>query len=179
MIRVAFVIALCFPASSFAQDNQAKLGPEHERLKEFVGKWDLTMEGGPGKGTAEFKSIFGGRFLTEESKLPFGNFSMEWMGIYGYDTHKKKYTAAWVDNMDTTTEIGEAEAEPTGNTLNFRGEHRDPRTGKPAKFIWRLTRTGDSKLTIEMFDVDAAGKEQKAMTIHGEKSKAPANQLPK
>jgi hypothetical protein len=151
--------------------SRGKPGPEHERLRALVGKWDLTYEGSAGKGTAEFKSIMGGRFVTEEVKLPFGSATFEWLGIYGYDPHKKKYTAVWVDNMDTSTEIGEGEADDAGKVLTFKGEHIDPRTGKPAKFTWRISREGDSKLTIEMFEPDPAGKDRKVFTVRGEKAK--------
>jgi hypothetical protein len=175
--RLAAVMILWSMAPGvWADDNQdfaarGKPGAEHERLQALVGKWDLTLEGGSGKGTAEFKSIMGGRFVTEEVKLPFGGLTMEWLGIYGYDKQRKKYTAVWVDNMDTTTETGEGEADAAGKVLTFKGEHIDPRTSKPARFTWRITREGDSKLLIEMFEPDPAGKDRKVMAIHGEKAR--------
>jgi hypothetical protein len=151
--------------------DYGKPGKEHKQLAALVGKWELEADGVKEKGTAEFKSILGGRFVQEESRLPFGQFSMEWVGLYGYDTQKKKYTAVWVDNMDTTTETGEADAETTGKVFSFKGQHTDPRTGKPAGFVWRITLEGDSKLAIEMFEADASGKEQKVMTVRGVKLK--------
>lgn len=112
--------------------------------------------------------------------MPFEGFSMEWFGIYGYDKNKKKYTAVWVDNMDTNTETGEATGDAEGKVFSFHGEHLDPRTGKQAKFIWRLSRDGDAKISIEMFDASADGKEKKMMTLHGEKSKElPDRRIPK
>jgi hypothetical protein len=131
----------------------------------------LTVEGSQEKGSAEFKSILGGRFVTEEVKLPFGGFTMEWLGVYGFDRQKKKYTAVWVDNMDTTTESGIGEADAAGNVLTFSGEHTDPRSNKPAKFTWRLSRVGDNQLAIEMFEPDATGKQKKVLAIHGERSR--------
>ena len=52
-------------------------GPEHANLKAFVGTWELTVEGVKEKGSAEIKSILGGRFITEDVKVPFGNINME------------------------------------------------------------------------------------------------------
>jgi hypothetical protein len=72
--------------------------------------------------------------------------------------------------MDTSTETGEADPTADGKILRFRGEHHDPRTGKPAKFIWQLSRDGDEKISIEMFDIDADGKEKKVMSLRGSKS---------
>src|SRR6185295_18381420 len=57
-------------------------GPEHERLQALVGTWTLTMEGVKEEGKAEIKPLYGGRFVTEDVKLPFGGSSMEWLGIY-------------------------------------------------------------------------------------------------
>jgi hypothetical protein len=142
---------------------------EHERLKKLVGAWTLTTAGAKEKGRAEYKSILGGRFVTEEVKLPFGGFTMEWLGIYGYDKEKKQYTAVWVDNMDTTTETARGEAGADGKVLTFRGEHTDPRSEKPTAYVYRITRDGDSKITIEMIEGSRDDKEGTAFVIRGEK----------
>jgi len=159
-----------------AQDPKdfAKLGqsgPEHECLHALVGTWTLTTDGGTGKGSAEFKKIFGGRFVTEEVKLPLGGITLEWLGVYGYDRQKKKFTAFWVDNLDTSTESGEGDMDVAGKVLTLKGQHMDPRTGKPEPFVWRITREGDAKIVIEMLGVDRAGKEPTIMTVRGEKVK--------
>lgn len=145
-------------------------GPEHANLKAFVGAWELTVEGVKGKGSAEIKSILGGRFITEDVKVPFGNFNMEWHGVLGYDRVKKHYTGVWFDNMANTTESGSGEADKTGRILSFRGEHVDPRGGK-AKFLWRISNDGMKAMTIEMFEVAQDGKETLAMKVRGEKQK--------
>jgi hypothetical protein len=148
--------------------NQSKPGPEHERLLALAGKWTLSIDGVKETGTAVYKPILGGRFVTEEVKLPFGEMTFEWHGIYGYDKQKKKYTAVWVDNMDTTTEIAEGECDAAGKVITLKGEHPDPRTGKSAKFTWRITRDGD-KLTIEMFE---GGSDKASLTVRGTRVKA-------
>jgi hypothetical protein len=155
-----------------AQDFQPpKPGPEHERLLALAGRWQLAIEGQDAKGTAEFKPILGGRFLTEDVKLPLGDFSFEWHGIYGYDTHKKKYTAAWVDNMDTSIETAEGDPDPSGKLFRLRGEHENPQTGQPARFIWQMTLKSADQIEVEMFEVDAAGAETSVMVIQGARVK--------
>src|SRR5262245_41794908 len=85
-------------------------GSELANLKAFVGTWELTVEGVQEKGSAQIKSILGGRFITEDVKLSFGNLKMEWHGVYGYDRVKKQYTGVWFDNMANTTESSSGEA---------------------------------------------------------------------
>jgi hypothetical protein len=178
-VRIVFSIAVfaLFEDLALGQERPAdpkeiaKLsqpGPEHEKLHALVGKWTLTLEGAKGTGTAEFKKVLGGRFVMEEVKLPLGPVTMEWIGLYGYDKAKKKYTAVWVDNMDTSTESGEGDGD--GPVLTLKGNHFDPRTGKPEPFAWRITRDGD-KLKIEMLGNDRTGKEQVLMTVKGERAK--------
>lgn len=104
-------------------------------------------------------------------RLPFGDMSFEWHGIYGYDTHKKKYTAVWVDNMDTTTETAEGDADAAGQVIRLRGEHFDPRVGKAAPFVWRITRDGDDRLAIEMLETGAGGEEKRVFLVRGERVK--------
>jgi hypothetical protein len=143
--------------------------PEHQRLQHLVGTWTLAAAGAKEKGKAEYRSILGGRFVTEEVKLPLGGFTMEWLGIYGYDKQKKQYTAVWVDNMDTTTEIAQGEASAAGKVLTFRGEHSNPHTGQPTSYVYRITRDGDTNLTIEMIEGARDRKEGTAFVIRGEK----------
>jgi hypothetical protein len=146
--------------------QEAKPGAEHEKLKAFVGTWELTVEGVKEKGSAEIKSILGGRFITEDVKVPFGGFTMEWHGVMGYDRAKKQYTGVWFDNMANTTESGTGEADSTGRVISFRGEH----TGS-AKFLWRISNDGKKSMTIEMFSVGPDGKETAVMKVRGEKVK--------
>ena len=118
-------------------------GPEHANLKAFAGTWELTIDGVKEKGSAEIKSILGGRFITEDVKLPFGNFNMDWHGVIGYDRVKKQYTGVWFDNTGNTTKSDTGEADGTGRILSFRGEH----VGK-AKFLWRISNDGKKAMTI-------------------------------
>jgi hypothetical protein len=175
---VALVVLL--PAPLPAQDrpaappewaNYGKPGAEHERLKALVGTWSLTVDGEQTKGRAVYKAILGGRFLTEEVKLPFSGMPFEWLGVYGFDKQKKKYTAVWVDNLDTNTEAAEGDADATGKVITLRGQHPDPRSGKMASFVWRISRDGDNKLTIEMLEADATGRERKVLAVRGERVK--------
>src|SRR5262245_217337 len=102
-------------------------GQEFANLKAFVGTWELTVDGVKEKGSAEIKSILGGRFITEDVKVPFGSLNMEWHGVLGYDRVKKQYLGIWFDNMGNTTQSGSGEADKTGRILSFRGDRKSTR----------------------------------------------------
>ena len=164
---IALFYVVGFSASAcWADDKPNDLGPELANLQAFVGTWDLTVEGVKEKGSAEIKSILGGRFLTEDVKLPFGSINMEWHGVLSYDRVKKQYTGVWFDNMGNTTQSGSGEADKTGRVLSFRGEHAGN-----AKFLWRISNDGMKAMTIEMFAVAKDGKETLVMKVRGEKQK--------
>ena len=158
-------------ASADGQDPKdsvkaSEQGPEHANLKAFVGTWELTVEGVKEKGSAEIKSILGGRFITEDVKVPFGDVNMEWHGVLGYDRVKKQYTGAWFDNMGNTTQSSSGAADKSGRILTFRGEHAGS-----GKFLWRIANDGMKAMTIEMFTVAQDGKETPVMKVRGEKQK--------
>lgn len=151
-------------ASVHGQDP--KPGPEHANLQAFVGTWELTVEGVKEKGSAEIKPILGGRFITEDVKVPFGGINMEWHGVLGYDRGKKQYTGIWFDNMGNTTKSDSGEADKTGRVISFRGE-----LAGHGKFIWRISNDGMRAMTIEMLTVEKDGKETPVMKVRGEKKK--------
>jgi Protein of unknown function (DUF1579) len=145
-----------------------KPGPEHKVLLEFVGKWDLKIDD-EGSGTVEYKPIMGGRFVTEQVNIKFGDFPFEWFGIYGYDQNKKKYTAVWVDNMETSTESALGAAD--GKAIILRGKHIDSRSGKEGEYRWKIARPSADQLTIEMFEVEEDGKEEQVLNAKGTRAK--------
>jgi hypothetical protein len=165
---IAFATIIAFVHGQDMNDNtdMTKPGPEHTNLMAFVGTWDLTVEGVEKKGSAEIKSILGGRFITEDIKLPFGDFDMDWHGVIGYDRVKKQYTGVWFDNMNNTTQSRSGDADRSGRIISFRGEH----AGNP-KFLWRVSNDGERTMTIEMFQVADDGKETLVMKVLGEKKK--------
>jgi len=153
-------------ASAGLQDPVETTEPELANLNAFVGMWELTVEGVKEKGSAEIKSILGGRFITEDVQVPFADFNMEWHGVLGYDRGKKQYTGVWFDNMANITKSDAGEADKTGRIISFRGEH----VGN-AKFLWRISNDGKQSMTIEMFEVAKDKKETLVMKVRGEKQK--------
>lgn len=145
----------------------------HARLASLAGEWDQTIRifAEPGKppmeskGTATYKVILGGRFITEEVKWSMGDAPFEWTGIYGYDNRKNRYIAMWADNLDTSFEEAEGDNGMGGNDISFIGKHIDPSSGEEQKFRWTIKLESQSRVLIEMTEIDGKGAENKTIEI--------------
>jgi hypothetical protein len=163
---VALAVA-CSTPPAWSQEN---LGDEHHRsLQALAGTWNLKIklaDAPQGQeastGTAKYRSILGGLFVLEEVECKLFGQPFQWIGLYGYDTNQKKYTATWADNFDTGTEVGEAEPEATGKVFAFAGEHAIP-GGAKTKFQWIIRLEAKNQIRIEMFEKGADGEEAKVL----------------
>jgi hypothetical protein len=149
----------------------AAVNEHHKRLQTLVGKWNLEIsvpnapEGGAlPNGTAEYKAILGGRFVTEEVKCNLGNMPFEWFGIYGYDNLKQKYTGTWADTLGTAMETAIGESDSAGKVLSFVGE--SPETGTyTMKFRWILDFSEPDQVNVRMLEIGADGSETPQMSM--------------
>ena len=150
-----------------------KPGEMHEYLARFVGKWDtvMKMSMGPGaptqetKGTADFRTIFGGRFLLHESKGTLMGMPTEGMGITGYDNFRNRFEGVWIDGMATTMLTFSGQLDPSGKVLTLYGEMDEPglkMVGRMVKYVTRVI-DGD-KFVFEIYDL-AAGPDHKVFDI--------------
>lgn len=145
----------------------------HARLASLAGDWDQTIhiysqDGKPpmeSKGTAKYRVILGGRFVTEEVKMPLGDTTFEWTGMYGFDNRKNKYVAFWADNLGTDFEQGEGENGLAGNDISFVGKQIEPSTGEETRFRWTMKLESQSQVTIVMNVFGPDGKEVKMLEI--------------
>lgn len=146
------------------------VGPEHNKMAAMVGKWDHVSKHRmapeapweESKGTTEFKSMMGGRFIAQDVKAPPmfpGTPPFEGFGLSGFDNVTKKYVSIWVDNLGTGMMVSYGTADATGNVVTYASEYPDPMTGKMKK-IKSITRFKDAKShAFEMYDTGADGKE--------------------
>jgi hypothetical protein len=160
--------------------EMGKPGPEHERLKAYVGDWDadcafncpLDNSVQKTKGVMHIKPLLGDRYIQlnyeGEMMLPDGKTTMPFkgMGIGGYDKGKKKYTNVWIDEMSTTMMLTEGTAD--GNTITFEGGFTDPMSGKVTKVKEIVTETDSShhKYELHMEGPETGGKMMKVMEIN-------------
>jgi hypothetical protein len=142
--------------------EMGKPGPEHERLKAYVGDWDsdvrfycpLDNSVQKSKGVMHVKPILGDRYLQMnyegEMAGPDGKTMMPFkgMGVSGFDKGKKKYTNVWLDELSTGMMITEGTAD--GNVLTLEGQCVDPMSGKPMKVKEVITETDSTHHKYEL-----------------------------
>lgn len=140
---------------------------KHKKLEALVGSWTTTgkfwmdpekpMES---TGTAETKSILGGRFISEDVTGTFMGRPFMGHGVTGYDLMKKKYVSVWMDNMGTMMMVSEGTSDPAGKVITSTSTETDPMTGKshPVKLVTRIE--SDQKHVLEFYE-KRNGKEMK------------------
>lgn len=115
----------------------AETGPEHEQLKQMVGKWKTTMRdfmSNPGEvtestGTAVIKPILGGRFIEQKLTADMNGQKYVGRGINGYNNASQKFTGMWVDNMGTGIMTTKGTYDPESKEMVELGSYDGP-TGK-------------------------------------------------
>lgn len=152
--------------------QMAQPGEPHKRLASLAGSWTTTtkewME--PGKpptestGTAEIKTLLGGRFIQQEFNGEMMGQSFKGIGIDGYDNMTKKYVTVWMDSMGTGMFFMDGTASSDGKTITLKGSHPEPGGGKMThRAVWKLL--DDNKTTFEMYGAHQDQKETKMMEI--------------
>ncbi|MCI0587799.1 MAG: DUF1579 domain-containing protein [Planctomycetes bacterium] len=150
-----------------------KPGPEHAKMAKSVGTWDAEVEsmmGGPGappmksKGSEIVKALPGGLWLTSDFQGEFAGMPFHGHGIHGYDTLKKKYVGAWVDNMVTSLATMEGTFDEATKTGTFFMEGPDM-TGKVVRHRMVEKWADDDNRTFEMFSPGPDGKDAMGMRI--------------
>jgi hypothetical protein len=149
-------------------------GAEHKRLGSMAGNWNTTAKfwmdpsapASESKGTTTFKSILGGRWITQEheSNMPeMGPFSG--FGLEGYDNVSKKYISIWTDSMGTGAMISEGTPDASGKIITYISQFNDPVTAK-AKTVRSVSRfLSESAHVFEMYDNAPDGKEYKNLEV--------------
>jgi hypothetical protein len=164
-----------------AYEAAGKPGDQHKALSSLVGKWDqkivCMMPGMPkteNAGTAEYKSILGGRFVVEEMNgkmsmpTPDGKLAeREFNGfqVMGYDNTQKQYQALWCDSMGTGMFTSTGTADATGKVITYEGIMKDVMTpqGRPWKMV--ITVESADKHVMDMYDAFDGKTLTKMMTV--------------
>ena len=139
-----------------------KPGPAHERLRELVGSYELTMRmwmapGQPpmeSKGSSEVTWFAEGKWLQE-------NWSMEMMGmptrglsVLGYDNFKERYVWSKVDSLQTCITGAFGHFDASGDNLILWGTIDEPMTPEQDKQVRYIFRGfGQDKFTLEVHDM--------------------------
>jgi hypothetical protein len=180
----ALLFLACFSVSSFAQDenNQEEMmkawqeymtpGPMHELLAKGTGEWSADIKSwmDPGQpatettGTAEIKSILGGRYFEGHYTGEFGGMPMDGMDITGYDNAKQKFLNTWIDNFGTGIMYMEGTYDEPAKTFTYTGTSIDPLSKKDVSVRQTIQLIDNDHHHMEMFMTDK-GHEFKTMEI--------------
>jgi hypothetical protein len=168
MIKLLLLVA----GLAWAADSAAP-GPHHERLAGFAGSWKIHARfwATPGAipqesaGTAEIRSILGGRFLEQrqESRL-FGK-PTSGVGYIGFDNAAGRYVSLWLDDLSTAVLRTEGPPDPSGKAIRTRGTFNDAATGKPLRIEEVVTRVGPETFTYEAWTGPPGGELSRVMEI--------------
>ncbi|HYS08002.1 MAG TPA: DUF1579 domain-containing protein [Myxococcales bacterium] len=148
-------------------------GPEHQQLAKFAGKWKMQVTawmapGAPPEkndGTAEFKTVFGGRYLQQEVKGTMAGQPYEGMGLMGYDNVMKERFATWADSMSTGILVMRGKCPADAKKCSTKGQTSDAVAGKMVTYTETTTFTDDNHFSFEMHGPGPGGKQFKMMEI--------------
>lgn len=139
----------------------AKTGPEHEKMKYFLGGWtvEVDMMGHKSTGTANFAWVLEGRWMGQTIKYGMLGKTVEGFGLHGFDMYSKSHTSAFVTTSDTMMNVTRAPiVDPTGKTVVEFGVMREWMTGeldKPWKIVKKVV--DQNTFTLDVWDL-AAGE---------------------
>lgn len=151
----------------------------HEMLAKDTGTWDAEMtfwmpeNPEPQKATsvATYKMILDGKYQEGVFKGDMWGMPFEGRGTTAYDNASKQFITTWIDNMGTGMLVSRGQYDETSKTITFSGAMVDPVTGKEKKVKEIITYIDDNTQKMEMFDIDANGKEFKNMEINSKRRK--------
>jgi hypothetical protein len=158
--------AVCVMNGSLFAQELPKPGPEHEKLKEYVGSWDaeMDMNGQKSKCSATYKSICDGMWLQSDFQGDLGGMKFQGHGLDGYNMITKKYVGTWVDSMSSSPMTFEGTYDEKTKTTTMAGESLGP-DGQPQKFKTTTVHKDKDHFTFKMFMVTSGGDENLAFTI--------------
>ena len=188
--RFAAAVTVLVSTSVLAQDKKPQMspqeqammekyakaatpGPEHQKLAKLAGKWKLRVTSwmAPGAppmksaGTAEFTSLFGGRYLQQDVNGSMGDQPFQGRGIEGYDNITKEHFGTWVDSMSTSVMVIRGKCAADARKCTYKGTMSDAMAGKTVPVTETMTYTDDDHFTFEMQGPGPGGKPFKMLEI--------------
>jgi hypothetical protein len=142
-----------------ALEEAGKPGPEHKKLQPLVGDWALTVKlwtdpsqpPAEAKGTVQRKWVMGGRFVQESVQVQCGGKSFEGLGLVGYDSGQKKFTAMKACGLCGTISHGLATCSDSGTRFECVKEECCPVTGQKVKGRDEIVIEGNDRIVVNVF----------------------------
>lgn len=144
--------------------EQARPGPEHERLAALAGEWEVQLrqfgaEQPLATGAAEGTSILEGRFVDIDGELEAGHGAFRF--TLGFDRRHGEFTITLADTSGTYA-VSARGGELDGR-IRMRGRDEDPymqSLGLEKEFVFDLVLEGEDAFRIELFFVDTRTEER-------------------
>ncbi|MBI2569538.1 MAG: DUF1579 domain-containing protein [Candidatus Schekmanbacteria bacterium] len=148
-------------------------GPEHQQLKHFVGNWDAAVKmwmepGAPvqeSTATSTGEMIFGDRYLLMKHEGMFEGEPFHGMAITGFNNMTKKFNSLWIDSEGTGFYLTTGTCDKDHKVCTDTGTMDDPVSKTEMAVRQVTTHVSDTKITMEMYQTPAGGKEYKTMEI--------------
>ena len=158
-----------------AMQEMAAPGPDHERLRPFLGTFKATVSiwMGPGDpmvstGSMTNSLALGGRFIRHEYKgspspdpTPFPEF--EGQGFWGFNKNTQEYEGVWIDTASTIMQHESGTVDESGKVWTMTGEIVGP-DGEASTKGLSTALIDDDHHSLEMF-FSKDGQEFKGMEI--------------
>lgn len=155
--------ALELSPEAVAALSLAAPGPEHAVIEKFAGDWDCEMKLWMAPGAEPVTStsretsemVLGGRFLRTHAvgEMQFGDtsYSVESMGMLGFDRRNGVFTTVGFDTMGTYYITASGVQDPETGAITMYGSDHDEATGvtQTYKFVFRLL--DDDHYLIELY----------------------------
>lgn len=155
-----------------AFQKAAAPGPQHARIAEAVGTYDMAVKSWQSpdvpptvdSGTCTRRMALGGRVMVEEVDATMMGAPFDGLGLHGFDNVSGKYWATWNDSVGTGLMVAEGDCDDQG-ACTFTGSWNDPVT--KGKVTARMTShwTDANTEIFEMHGPGPDGKEMKMMQI--------------
>ncbi len=163
-------------------EESMKLNEHHNRLKMFVGEWEVVTKhwmqpgGEPNisKAESECDLVFNGRYVRQtfegviempdaSGKMVKQNFKGE--SMMGYDNVKKQYVSTWIDSMSTGIWMEHGQWDDKENGFVLYSDFVDPMTRQPsrAKSVHKFM--GKDKMVSEMYKQAGPGQWYKELEL--------------
>jgi hypothetical protein len=115
-------------------------------------------------GSAEVKSLFGGRFIHEEFHGSMMGEPFSGIGMTGYDNATKKYVSTWTDSMSTNIMRTEGSYDAAKKAYTYDASYVDPLMGPKTMRIVARVLDKDNHVS-EFFEPGPDGQWVKMMEL--------------
>lgn len=154
--------------------EQARPGPEHQRLMRYAGQWELTVEFGVGprkltyRGQATNRRLVQNRFLSCQYRVHAGQRMIDGIFTIGFDRRHGEYTMHAIDSSGTYSVNSKGKPGKDAKRVKLYGTDNDPRMtamGYTKEFGHVIGFEGKDTLNIDVFMVDTRKESKPESTM--------------